>query len=210
MPLHRPRRPRNSSRLRPLVMLTGVVVTLLLTVVTPPTPSYACTCAQVTPQAAFASAQGVVIGTLTAVDEPPAWPRFTPYFPFVFFAPDPGVPVVWTIAVDRVWKGPDSATIQVRTASPATSQCADIVMVGTEYLIYAMQDGEGLRRDICQRLVERANAGGDLAQLGPGALPRAAPAQPVAAPDPWPTVGLVMLLLAVALLAWWQRHRPSS
>lgn len=82
-------------------MLTGIVVTLLLIVLTPPTPSYACTCAQVTPQVAFARAQGVLIGTLTEVDEPPAWPRFTPYFPFVYFAPDPGVPVVWTIAVDH-------------------------------------------------------------------------------------------------------------
>jgi hypothetical protein len=210
MRMQRPRLLRNTSRLRPLVMLTGIVVTLLLIVLTPPTPSYACTCAQVTPQVAFASAQGVLIGTLTEVDEPPAWPRFTPYSPFVYFAPAPGVPAVWTIAVDRVWKGPDTAMIQVRTASPATSMCADYVMVGTEYLIYAMQDGEGLRRDICQRLVERGNAADDLAQLGPATLPRLVPALLPAAPEPWPIVGVVMLLLTMALIVWRQRRRPSS
>lgn len=210
MPMQRLRLLRKTLRLRPIMMLTVTVAALMLTVLTPPTPSYACSCAQVTPQAALASAQSVLIGTVTAVDEPPSWPRFTPYFPFVYFAPEPGVPVVWTIAVDRVWKGPDTATLQVRTASPATSLCADYVKAGTQYLIYAIQDGKGLRRDICQRLVERVNAAGDLAQLGPGALPRPVPAQPATTPDRWPVVGVLLLLLIGVLIAWRQRRQSSS
>ena len=191
-----------------LAVMLALSVSLLLATFGKPTPAYACSCAVEPLPAVIGRADAAILGTITEVERPPSWPRFSPSFPFVTLAPDPGAPEVWTVAVDRVWKGQVGATVQVRSDTPATSMCAPYVSSGTSYLIYAMQDGEGLQRQICQRLVEQAQAADDLAQLGPGALPLPGAAAADVRGSPWPFIAVALLLLAALfILAQWRRQR---
>jgi hypothetical protein len=145
---------------------------------------------------------------VVAIDGPPAWPRLGSYFPYLFFAPDPGELIVVTVAVDTVWKGQPQAQVKVISQHPATDMCAAYFSQGGAYLIYAMRDGENLRRELCQRTLDLPEAGDDLAQLGPGV----APAQP--APPPAQTQALllpgVVILVVVSILLWGATRRRRS
>lgn len=197
------------QRPRVPVRLALLVVLFLALYVGTPAPVSACTCAQVAPLDALAHADAVVAGRVVAIDEPPAWPRLGPYFPYLYFAPDPGEPIVVTVAVDTVWKGPPQAQVKVISQHPAIEMCAASFNQGAAYLIYAMRDGDSLRRELCQRTLDLPQAGGDLAQLGPGVVP----AQPAQVP---PAGGAVWLLpgvitLGVLTMLGWRvlrsRHR---
>ena len=166
-----------------------------------PAPVSACSCAYVAPLDALAHADAVVAGRVVLVTEPPAWPRLGDRFPFLYFAPNPGEPIVVTLAVDTVWKGPPQAQLTVISQHPVTDQCATYFPPGGEFLIYAMRDGDNLRRAFCQRVVDLRLAADDLAQLGPGV----APAQPAQAPAARPAAWLlpsVLLLTLLVLLLW--------
>jgi hypothetical protein len=173
-----------------------------------PAPASACTCEYVAPLDAFARADAVVAGRVVSVAEPPAWPRLGDQFPFLSFAPTPGEPIVVTLAVDTVWKGPPQAQVTVISQHPATDMCATHFPPGGAFLIYAMRDGEGLRREFCQRVVDLRLAADDLAQLGQGV----APAQPAQAPAPRPVVWLLpgLLLLGLLVVLAWQRLRRRA
>lgn len=188
------------------LLTTAVIAALGLMTLARPASGYACSCAPVAPLDARDYAEAVLSGRVTAVAEPWPLPRLGPEFPFVWLAPDPDAPIVLTVAVDTVWKGPEEAVIRVLSDNPATSQCGVHVIPGTDYVIYAMRDGETLRREICQRFVERPQAGDDLAQLGPGV---ALAAQPDA---PWPQhpVSLLALgLITLTCVALWRRRLVS-
>jgi hypothetical protein len=147
----------------------------------------------------------VVAGRVVSVAEPPAWPRLGDRFPFVYFAPTAGEPIVVTLAVDTVWKGPPQAQITVISQHPATDMCAAHFPPGGAFLIYAMRDGDSLRRAFCQRVVDLRLAADDLAQLGPGV----APAHPAQAPAARPVVWLLpsLLLIGLLVLLVWQGLR---
>ncbi len=180
-----------------LLIVVGATLMLLLQ---QPTPGYACSCATVAPREARDRADAVLAGRVTAIAEPVSLPQLINRFPFIHFAPGPNVPLIVTIAVDTVWKGPDAAQLQVLTANPATSQCEVYITVGARYIIYAQQDGTMLRREACQRIVERPQAGADIAQLGPGALPAAH--EPLQSPSgiSWLFAGLLVVSLVMLLL----------
>lgn len=190
-----------------------LVVLLVAVVLARPVPASACSCEYVAPLDALARADAVVAGRVVSVAEPPAWPRLGDQFPFVYFAPTPGEPLakparsafVVTLAVDTVWKGPPQAQVTVISQHPATEQCATYFPVGGAFLIYAMRDGDSLRRAFCQRVVDLRLAADDLAQLGPGV----APAQPAPAPGARPVVWLIpgLLLLGLLVVLVWQRLR---
>lgn len=183
------------------VRLALLVVLLLAIYIGTPAPALACSCAQVAPLDALAHADAVVAGRVVAIDEPPAWPRLGDYFPYLYFAPNPGEPIVVTVAVDTVWKGPPQAQVKVISQHPATDMCAAYFNQGAAYLIYAMRDGDSLRRELCQRMLDLPQAGDDLAQLGPGVVP-AQPAQvPPAGGTVWLLPGVVILGL-LAMLGW--------
>lgn len=203
MSLYRTRRARAGERWWPALVFVAAL--LAASLLLPPTSVSACTCEYVTPLDALAHADAIVAGRVVSVAEPPAWPRLGDQFPFLCFAPNPGEPIVVTLAVDTVWKGPAQAQVDIVSQNPATDMCGAYFPVGAAYVIYAMRDGEGLRREFCQRLVDMRLAGDDLAQLGPGAVP-AQPAQAVAArPGAWPLPGVLILVVLVSLLWRWLR-----
>jgi hypothetical protein len=181
------------QRTRVPVRLALLVVLLLTIYSGAPASALACSCAQVAPLDALAHADAVVAGHVVAIGEPPAWPRLGSYFPYLYFAPNPGEPIVVTIAVDIIWKGQPQAQVKVISQHPATDMCAAYFSQGATYLIYAMRDGENLRREICQRMLDLPQAGDDLVQLGPGVIP----AQPAQVP---PTDSAVWLLASVLIL----------
>jgi hypothetical protein len=80
------------------------------------------------------------------------------------------------------------------------------VTPGTAYVIYAMRDGETLRREICQRFVECPQAGDDLAQLGPGVAPAA---QADVSRPQYPVWLLALSLITLTCVVLW-RHRLVS
>lgn len=170
-----------------------------------PAPVAACTCEYVAPLDALAHADAVVAGRVVSVAEPPAWPRLGDQFPFLYFAPTPGEPIVVTLAVDTVWKGPPEAQITVISQHPATEQCATHFPIGSGFLIYAMRDGDSLRREFCQRVVDLRLAADDLVQLGPGLAPAPPAHVPDPRPVPWLLPGVFVLTLLAVLL--WQRLR---
>lgn len=173
-----------------------------------PAPASACTCEYVAPLDALTRADAVVAGRVVSVAEPPAWPHLGDRFPFVYFAPTPGEPILVTLAVDTVWKGPPQVQVTVISQHPATEQCATYFPVGGAFLIYAMRDGDSLRRAFCQRVVDLRLAADDLAQLGPGVAPAQPAPAPAARPVPWLLPGLLLLGLLVVLV--WQRLRRRA
>lgn len=200
------RRTAWASRPLPWRLSVATLVTLLAALaLARPAPVAACSCAYVAPLDALAHADAVVAGRVISVAELPAWPRLGDQFPFLYFAPTPGEPILVTLAVDTVWKGPPEAQITVISQHPATDMCAIYFPIGDEFLIYAMRDGDSLRREFCQRVVDLCLAADDLAQLGPGVVP-ALPAQaPAARPAAWLLPGVPVLTLLVVLV--WQGLR---
>lgn len=189
--------------------LVFIAALLAATLLLPPASVSACTCEYVAPLDALAHADAVIAGSVVSVAEPPSWPRRGDQFPFLYFAPNPGEPIVVTLAVDTVWKGPAQAQVDVVSQNPATDMCGSYFPIGAGYVIYAMRDGEGLRREFCQRLVDMRLAGDDLAQLGPGAVP----AQPAQAAAPRPSAWLlprVLILVVLVSLLWGWLRRPRS
>jgi len=160
--------------------LIGLLVVLALVVigVSQPATSYACTCEYVEPLDARGRADAVLAGRVVSVAEPPAWPRFSSSFPFLSFAAEPGEPIMVTLAVDRVWKGVPQGQVEVIAQNPESDMCGTYFVPSDAYLVYAMDAGERLRREFCQRVVQLPAAADDLAQLGPRVVP------PPAAPAP--------------------------
>jgi hypothetical protein len=192
--------------MRRLLIGLIIVVALVALGVSRPTPSYACTCEYVAPLDARDRADAVLAGRVVAVDEPAAWPRLSGSFPFLSFAANPGEPIVVTLAVDTVWKGAPQEQVDVISQNPATDQCGTYFIPGDPYLVYAMDAGERLRREFCQRVVQLPAAADDLALLGPGAAP------PQSAPAParykaWLLAALVVTLLGIVL--WRLRVRRT-
>lgn len=187
------------------VSVPVLVALIMAFVLIRPAPASACTCEYVAPLDALTRADAVVAGRVVSVAEPPAWPHLGDRFPFVYFAPTPGEPILVTLAVDTVWKGLPEAQITVISQHPATDMCAAHFPIGSKFLIYAMRDGDSLRRAFCQRVVDLRLAADDLAQLGPGV----APAQPAQAPAPRPVVWLLpgLLLIGLLVVLVWQGLR---
>lgn len=186
----------------------GLLVVFALAVLTlsQPTPSYACSCAYVAPLDARDRADAVLAGRVVSVAEPPAWPRFGDYFPYLYFAAEPGEPIVVTLAVDTVWKGVPQGQVELIAQNPATDMCGTYFIPGDAYLVYAMDAGERLRREFCQRVVQLPAAADDLAQLGPGVVPPPAALTP-ARNTSWLLAALVIVGLSLAL--WRRRIRQK-
>lgn len=163
-----------------------------------PTPSYACSCEYVAPLDARDRADAVLAGRVVSVAEPTAWPRLGSAFPYLYFAAEPGEPIIVTLAVDTVWKGSPPSQVEVIAQNPETDMCGTYFVPGDSYLVYAMDAGERLRREFCQGVVQLPAAADDLAQLGPGvALPQAAPAP--ARNEIWLLAALVIAGLGIIL-----------
>jgi hypothetical protein len=160
-------------------LLALVVVVLGALFAHTPAPAMACSCEYVAPLDARDRADAVLAGRVSEVAEL-------------------GTSVVVTVDVATVWKGPVQSQVEILSQNPAADQCGAFFATGASYLFYTMQEGELLQRALCQRLVGLAEAGDDLALLGPGTAP--AP-QPLAAPQT-PPVQLLLQGLTLAFALW--------
>lgn len=137
-----------------------------------PAPARACSCMRPPPPRDAADAATAVFqGKVTAlqVDQPEG-----AYLAFH----------VYTLEVERVWKGDVVDTLTVRTADNSAA-CGRPFEVGESYLVYA-KDVEGqLSDNLCSRTSKLADASEDLDALGPAIGEPDAPAAP-ARPEPPP------------------------
>ena len=139
-----------------LKVIGGLVLLALLTAVQPACV-YACSCIQPgPPDEARASSTAVFSGKATSVTRETTLDR--------------GDMVLVTFAVARAWKGPQEATIAVRTPGSSAS-CGFDFVEGQEYLVYAHTAEGGLQANLCSRTAPLAQAGADIAALGEGTAP---------------------------------------
>lgn len=79
--------------------------------------------------------------------------------------------------VSEVWKGPERATLEVKTAVSDVS-CGYPFDAGESYLVYAHDDGgdgDVTSASLCSSTKPLSEAGADLEALGPGAAPPGGP-----------------------------------
>jgi hypothetical protein len=159
-------------------------------------PAYACSCVQPAPPLqARDQSQTVFAGAVAAVE--------------------PGKDgLLVTFDVAQSWKGPVGPRLTLATSGSSAS-CGFEFVPGEEYLVYGYaQDGQ-LHTGLCTRTAPLANAGDDLAALGPGVAAPAAPAAPpaeVGAELPWRVIALAggaALLLAAGIGAVALRRRRA-
>ena len=86
-------------------------------------------------------------------------------------------PETVTFRVSEVWKGPERRTLEVKTAVSDVS-CGYPFDSGESYLVYAHDEGDGgaqASASLCSSTKPLADAGADLAALGPGSAPLGGP-----------------------------------
>jgi hypothetical protein len=108
--------------------------------------AHACSCAEPTPESAFARASAVFAGMVTAIDRP--------------FLDRLGITETgeWNVhfAVSRQWKGPARGAITVRTRVTGES-CGYAFREGETYLVYVIDDMEPVT-GICTGTKDAAGA----------------------------------------------------
>lgn len=90
---------------------------------------------------------------------------------------DPIAPIIAKFEVSRVWKGPVTEIVEVRTPRDSAA-CGLSFAPGTEWLVYADRVEGSLTASLCSRSTQMAYAAEDLAALGPGTPPNATPPTP--------------------------------
>jgi hypothetical protein len=116
-------------------------------------------------------------------------------------------PIKVVFEVSRVWKGEEKADIALTTARDSAS-CGYDFMVGGEYLVYANNSETGLTTGLCSRTMPLSMAGEDLAALGEGVVPPAAPAS-ASSPLPW-VLAISAVVLGLALLVGLILRKPVT
>ncbi len=138
------------------ILAFGLVVLALFTVA-PSRVVYACSCVPVgSPQEELDRSDAVFGGTVASIE------RVDP------------MNVRVTFDVAQVWKGQVVSPLVVTTTADGAA-CGYQFAPGGEYIVYAYAQDGGLATSLCSRTQPAANAGDDLALLGEGAVPNAAP-----------------------------------
>lgn len=139
-----------TSRLLPISWRIMFIIALLAGMFTAPPPAFAaCTCGTIdAPPAAYQNADAVFVGTVLSEFD----------YGRLSYAADQEI----EFAVRRSWRGLISSRALVLSGGP----CYYLFDAGTEYLVYAYEDNEGvLRTDTCTRTVPLAEAAQDLDYL---------------------------------------------
>lgn len=176
---------------RRIVLTILATITFALAVLAhPPGRAFACSCVPSPPPAeAAGQSQAVFSGTVVTVGTQPAGQA--------------GMPVLVTFDLKETWKGPNGPQLTLGTSGSSAS-CGYEFVTGEEYLVYAtIQDGQ-LTTSLCSRTAPLADAGVDLAALGPGTAPNTgvtgpeggAPEPAAPAGLPWAPIGLGVVGLA--------------
>lgn len=123
-----------------------------------------------------------------------------------------------TFRITQQWKGVgDVEELEIATG-PGT--CGIHFREGEVYLVFAHQEGERLRTNICDRTALMTNAEEDLMELGPGVVPvdpgtdpepelETPPVEDCAAVSPGASKGSPALFVAVGLALLMRRRRCS-
>jgi hypothetical protein len=152
-----------------------------------PAPVFACSCAPPPPPAeALAQATAVFAGTVTNIDVPGG---------AVISTADP---IAVTFQVETVWKGPVEPTLLVTTARDSAS-CGYHFDLNQSYLVYAYGSERNLETNLCSRTTRLSPILEDLAVLGEGTAPPAAPPLPESPATPLSLLlfGLLFILLGL-------------
>ena len=138
--------------------LTILLVALVVTVLDPGRPAFACSCAPpLPPQQELAESSAVFAGEVVATEE--------------LNGGQPDSELVARVAVTEVWKGEVHEVVEVRTAADG-AMCGVGFEVGREMLIYAgVGDDDRFGTHLCTRTASLDRAEEDLAALGPGDAP---------------------------------------
>lgn len=123
------------------------------------TPVAACSCIQLSPTQAFERADTVFVGEATEMKVRRG-----------IFGQSSIDPTTVEFAVSEVWKGARQESITIRTVRSEVS-CGFEFEIGLKYLVYARDGQTGL----CDRTALTNRASEDLAFLGDGQPPEAAP-----------------------------------
>jgi hypothetical protein len=176
---------------------TGLVLSLALAFMAiAPRPAAACSCAEPPPpNEALADSDAVFMGevveTRTVGDGPTG-------------------ELIARMAVEEVWKGDVTETVEVRTG-PDSAMCGYHFTSGSRDLIYAGQRDDGsFTTHLCTRSAPVEHADEDLAAFGDGSQPHAGE-QLVADGSTWPwaTTAAALALLLIVGIAW-RIRRPDE
>jgi hypothetical protein len=168
--------------MRPLLLTLALIVVGGLTVLSQPRAVYACSCVPPSPPLeARNQATAVFAGTVKEVA--PSGPD--------------SMSVFVTFDVQQSWKGPAAPQLTLITSNSSAS-CGYEFTAGEQYLVYGTAQEGRISASLCSRTAHLADAGEDLAALGPGTPVTAAPA-----PVTTETMGVpwvpILLIGAVAL-----------
>ncbi len=121
---------------------------------------FACSCvAPGPPKVELAQSVGVFAGRVIDIEKPSGT---------VMSSADP---VIVTLQVSTVWKGPAYKTLVMQTVRESDS-CGFPFEPGQEYLVYARGTESNLAVSLCSRTRPLAEATEDIRQLGSGTIPQ--------------------------------------
>jgi len=189
--------------------LTAIVI-VLVAMLLPPRPVFACTCAAPeSPATGFAHADAVFAGTVTGISgQAPAPSLLDRLRSWV------GLPVTGaffarqvSVRVSDSWKGVTTADIEIHTGF-GDADCGFNFRVGSQYVIYATKGQTGFETSFCLRTIEVASGAADLQYF------RTLPKLNLTATSKPPLVPLLLsgMALAGGILLWavWARRRRNS
>jgi hypothetical protein len=164
--------------------------TLLLALI-PFTPAYACSCmAPGSAADALAQADAVFSGRVQSIETPGGYESLRVQ-----------------IEIDKVWKGPVQAVIEVRTGRDSAG-CGFTFEQGKSYLVYAYESEGSHVTNLCSRSNLLDQASEDTAALGAGTQAPAAPA--AAGSVQWPLVIVGVLLVMAGIVVILRRRRQAA
>jgi hypothetical protein len=147
---------------RPLAAVASVVLMGLSFLVLLPDCASACSCAVLGSKKqvewALSHPGAVFTGEVVKIDRPSSIKSSL-------------APETVTFRVSESWKGPEGATLEVRTPISGMS-CGYPFKEGQEYLVYAHGKQQDLKVDLCSGTKALSKAGADLAELGNGQKPK--------------------------------------
>ncbi len=145
-------------------VLSALFVATLITFTFRPAVAEACSCmAPGSPTEELERSSAVFEGVVTGISQREAQG--------VVLNEVPRMPaVIVSFNVTRAWKGVQTETVVVETATNSAA-CGFSFTVGETYVVYARSEGGGLMTGICSRTKAIANAAEDLSALGGAATP---------------------------------------
>ncbi len=191
-----------------IALLVGMVPALAVA-----GPAWACSCAMATTAEHVERADVVARGVVTGIDRSRVAGSSTD-------------PVLTTVRVSHVWKGPQQPEFVVSSEASGASCGLELNTVGQEIILFAQSEGSGWTANLCNGTAPAASElAGEVEQaLGVGTTVSPAPSSPTPTSAPtsmptppppaivpaavlWVTGTLLAVAVAAIVLAWVGRAR---